>query len=1384
MSDEFALVYMRHENARPLILLQIRDKKITAAMLDYALNVVAEKSPPKLAKYLLAPTRGTTLLHEMMRHCDTPTTQWLFDRLFAAYPAALAAKEPDTGTNVIQSFTQRAPAAVDDANYWKFYESVIYSVDPRLLCEHDKKGVNALQFIAAFCNEHTQRIIFTLLDKLSPCSPETICMRQMQRDLTSRLEELESLRKEVARLQFNLDAADHTCQLREEEMRIMQKCISTEHVKIAGLSRQLGQEPPKTVELTRKDIAFAGLTEENSLLLEEANNRAKAAEEQADSAVALLEKTKEHKRAAKQVARLEKELAESVQRVAELEALARAHESELEIARRELAAAFASHEKEIDSLQKLHAAALAAEKTYQLIDAQRLFDEQMQLRVRQIDAAHIRDIESLQTRHGTDLERLRQECDAAVAAVEADLQQLAQAHRAELLSIAADAEKTAAQHVLALEAEQKRHMQEIDKLRADKVLEQTALRHQCSVDIGTVENRLRQMHAAELEQRQAANRLHIEQLVNEHQAQLAERVALTEQRLHKDLASSQLLAHQALEAARANNEEFVHRSELTKARDELEEARRMHGDALRELAASHRADTEKMNKIVDQARRERADMAANLELALQKNEELLAVQQPAKPVASVPELQMSPRRQTLKRRQTQSSHLIATVSAVSDASEINGKFFARLVNSCKGGEKDYVRRMLEEEGISANTCDAKTSQCLLEITFMAANETFGYLRKNAKKLTGDASDVMLRGKALVDTMRVIIENGGEWDGIDEHVERLQRAGECYLQENALNMIRNRDDMSPFVRAVLSNNTDTVGELLEKQQNLDRIPTLRNHAYEKNGYSFMHLAVLCANKQKKKGILSSMASSTSSSAPAASATMVFLLVQAGATCERTDANDCSALHLALLESKRMDRSVFLGVVELLLAGGADPDEECPFPKFIKKASQGAKQQRNSSLTEREKKQSESEFAARYNTPVKWARQLGDTELLERLTSRRYRRLTSAKLLSDIEESVKMACRVREMQAAGELVEGDELHRIIRVYDGVFNTFNPSFIERNGAEYTFERLCDAAGVSRDTTDMEKAIDQVIDAHELFVNLVKMGGANIPPGTPDAQKAYLQKVATTTVTRAADANVSARWKVTETLMKCMDACRKRIFSVSPIIRTNAVEIFADSVLAALASFVRQDMCSEMASMIGRADRLYGDVQIDTVVQPIQKYQCIDIAVQSGSLRCLEWLMERQKGRMANPAATADVPCGESLITLAIRSSRAISLVAIDHYRWNNRMSAERCPNAMNYAMTIADSHTTVLHACALLGRYDLLAFCIEYAQMHIQSKTTNGAGFTPLQLAKNRLVNLPPTDLLAFEETTRCIQLLEERSAAEQPDSMSLPPPPLLLPPPLRT
>ena len=65
----------------------------------------------------------------------------------------------------------------------------------------------------------------------------------------------------------------------------------------------------------------------------------------------------------------------------------------------------------------------------------------------------------------------------------------------------------------------------------------------------------------------------------------------------------------------------------------------------------------------------------------------------------------------------------------------------------------------------------------------------------------------------------------------------------------------------------------------------------------------------------------------------------------------------------------------------------------------------------------------------------------------------------------------------------------------------------------------------------------------------------------------------------------------------------------------------------IARLRQRYRDDKAELMASMLGRVDRLYGDVDVDTIVYEKKQYTCIDLAAHFGSIRCLEWLLAHQR-------------------------------------------------------------------------------------------------------------------------------------------------------------
>lgn len=762
---------------------------------------------------------------------------------------------------------------------------------------------------------------------------------------------------------------------------------------------------------------------------------------------------------------------------------------------------------------------------------------------------------------------------------------------------------------------------------------------------------------------------------------------------------------------------------------------------------------------------------------------------------------------------------------------MNRNFFEALASSCAGGDWERLARIFELE-ISPNSREPKSGRSLLEVAVRAANDTMRFIKASRDDTL--SGDLMQQVEKLNRTIRLLIEHGGEWDGIDQFIQSGRSSGECALTPMTIEMIEARDDMSPFVRALLLNDPTRAGALIEKVQNLDRVPRLRGHAYEKLSYSFMHLAVLCASRKdggkptspptssgsSSSSIVATPSTrgrffmrlhpgSTSSSEAAggfANDTMVLLLVRAGASCDTTDANECTPLHLALVESKHMQTRMFLNVVEYLLAGGADPEETCRYEKFIDRASGGATRKKSTfgikkGSTVKEKEAARSEIETKYNTPLKWAQQRNDAPLLNLLNSRRYRRVELSQLLEYINESVRFACRISDMHVRGDAEQGDELDRLCTIYAGVFQWFNLRYEAIFGRSSVLKSLYGDAGLDFDREGPLSSaaaaagsggaaherhpakLEALFDRHLLFVERLKQ--AMMRPDTdpldglasdalPTHQRSYLRGLRMPK-RAASEVNASPMWKVTETLVKCIEAARKRHFEVSDLIYGPATELFPVAALEVLHKLVREDSWREMASMIGRADMLYGNIQVDTIIVADRRLQCIDVAVQHGSIRCLEWLMERHRARVSDLSVPG--PCGATLVALAMKASFAISLVVIDNFRWLNKMSAEKNPNALNYGVKVEGSESTVLHQCALSGRVDLMRTCIDFVQYHVEARSTNGAKFTPLELAQTRLRNCNPKDTSADGVADRvaaqeCVRLLKQYIGEDMSESADSP------------
>ena len=401
---------------------------------------------------------------------------------------------------------------------------------------------------------------------------------------------------------------------------------------------------------------------------------------------------------------------------------------------------------------------------------------------------------------------------------------------------------------------------------------------------------------------------------------------------------------------------------------------------------------------------------------------------------------------------------------------------------------------------------------------------------------------------------------------------------------------------------------------------------------------------------------------------------------------------------------------------------------------------------------------------------------------------------------------------------QCVEGDELDAICKRYADVFQQYNPRFEEINGPNYVQRCLRTAAGVTidDDNDQCERKVNDLITRDEFFLDNVSyrwttpVGSVSKDYGQGDldsedggdedddddassvnlddnpkrpspadqcrlvcdpvprlskAQRKYLDGVKELDKTAA---NSMACWKALEALKKFIDAVKNKWFEVDGLIHVPATRMFPEAVLSKLHDLVAEDKAELMASMLGRVDRLYGDVDVDTVIYEKKQYTCIDLAAHFGSVRCLEWLLAHQRYRIDEPG-----PSRMPLATIATIAKQPLSLVALDYFCDTNKLTVEEHKNFINYGiLQSGPKEQTVLHLCVEKYRSDLLRYCADRVLYHLETENKEGiSGQTALQLAnfKLRMANFLTPEQRS--ELQLCVRHLEQlQSGLDGTDSTS--------------
>jgi len=701
----------------------------------------------------------------------------------------------------------------------------------------------------------------------------------------------------------------------------------------------------------------------------------------------------------------------------------------------------------------------------------------------------------------------------------------------------------------------------------------------------------------------------------------------------------------------------------------------------------------------------------------------------------------------------------------------NRDFWSRLSNAVREGDQMLLKSFFSL-GVSPNSRDLLTHWSLLEIAVRACSNAHQVCSRARFGAEGTERVVKLHA-----TIELLIERGAEWPEIDAFIEAGRTDGSVSLPDKTLEFIRHRDDHSPFIQALVENDQVAVASLIDSVGDLDRVPDLKDKRYADTGFSLVHIAIQNARQTKNKA--------SKDGTRAANESTLYTLVSRGACCTTSDKNGRDPLHLALMKDD-IERETLLRIVEYLMAGGADPTEVCTYDGFLDAA--GARSKKSllrlpsaRRQTAEETRRETSEMSIKFGTPVGFAKQRGDKQLEDLMTNRRYKQVTPKQLVEYIRHSVEFGCAVDRLRIRGEIDDCDAMATLCERYRDTFQFYNPRFeVLRDRKPTSVVLRVDAGGDhGDDRAAIERKIAALVEHDEFFVDSIvyeiagRRGGdparkfeaeGRAAPVLSDAEHDYLSTI---DAVAAAEVNNSLLWFVATTLKKFMMAISKRWFDVSNLICKPAKLRYPDAALEALHDFVKEDRCDEMLEMLGRPDRLYGDLRITTIVFEPQQYQCIDLAAHYGSIACLEALLTRQ------PERTKDMgPCYRTLVSVADRAVQPLAIVAVDKFDFERGNCVERCPNGLKYAAVADESGETVLHRCLQqkVPRADLFEWCVDLVQFHLA--TRNKKGETPPQLAHSLGQSSHKGSARALDALKRCVRIMREYS--EQPDSDTETPP----------
>ncbi len=629
--------------------------------------------------------------------------------------------------------------------------------------------------------------------------------------------------------------------------------------------------------------------------------------------------------------------------------------------------------------------------------------------------------------------------------------------------------------------------------------------------------------------------------------------------------------------------------------------------------------------------------------------------------------------------------------------------------------------MYLNDGLSPNTQDF-LKRPLLEVAVRRIAELY------AKKKPTDAEKKTLR--LVMQMIPLLLQRGGVWKDVDIYV-RNELGEDDKLPDSVYEMLRRRDDMSPFSTAVARGNFPEAIKHIAKVEDLNRVPT-NPEKYFKEGFTYLHIAVF-----------------------EESSMLVQVLVQAGVRANVVDSKKRTPLHLLLVKCR--DRKLRLTLAQFLLAGGASVKVACSYQKLIDDCKRrieaiapGSTQTTSTVPVGVDVVSRLSSDCDKYGTPLKLAESLGDAELLECMKNRRYLAVEKSALVEYIKHYALLQARIETAIAEGVCKLNDRIYLLYQRYHNVFLAFNPrhnyvSLLCKLQVDADVDRVKDTADIVE--RKMQKMFS--VDA-EYLIAYMQSGGARAKTLDKSLSVGVSGHGVSTEKTHA---NATFEWRIGDILIKCVNALEKHWFDVSSLIQQRATELYGEAVVEALCELIRTDEAHAVNTVLCRPfDHLFGnEINLSTIVDRKLKFTAIELAAFCGSINTLESLMAQQRNDITRKGLS-----NRTIAQIAVRGQQPLSLVSIDMFMFRNMMTEEPHTHAEDYGLLTEELENSVLHEAARTSRDDLMRHCID--QVRFQLTRRNKGNQTPLDVANQMIHWGMPTRRIEMAKMA-CKQIIQD-------------------------